>query len=1663
MRSMGVSPFGLLCLVVLSLLLVEPGRSGDLAPAAAGRATATAARTTAKLGRLPVRFEPNVGQFDAPVRFVARRGATTLFLTDAGATASLAHASSAHETKRSVVSWTVAGARAVAPEASAPLATRTNYFIGNDPSRWRSNVATFARATYRGVRPGVDVVYHGENGTLEYDFVLAPGAHVDDVAMDVAGAQAVTIDDHGALDIHTASGDLVQPRPRVYQTDDLGREQDVAAGYRLLGPERVGFVVAAYDTSRQLVIDPVIAYATYLGGAGDDVANAVVADASGNAYVAGNTQSTDFPLKTAEQSANGGGYDAYVAKLDPTGGALVYATYLGGSGTDLGYGIGVDSGGNVVVSGYTTSANFPLASALQGALSGLEDLFVTKLDAAGSALTYSTYLGGSGPENCNPGNLAVDSSGNAYVTGYTSSADFPVKNALQSASGGGGNDAFVVKLAAAGTQIYGTYLGGSGDDVGTGIATDGTGVAVVAGFTTSTDFPVVSPVQAASAGGGHEAFVAKIGATGAAVYATYLGGSGDDVANGVACDASSNAYVVGQTSSTDFPIVNGAQTTHGGTSDAFLTKLSASGSAVVYSTFLGGSGNEAANAVRVDANGSASFVGSTTGGTFPTKNPIQAAFGGGGSDAFAAQLDVAGSAFAYATFLGGASSDVAYGAGIDTSGSLYLCGISGGGFLTSNAVQPAFAGVDDGFIAKIATPPLALTPASATVAPSGTKTFVASGGLASSYTFDLQNNASGGTIDGAGVYKAGTTGSVVDVVRVTDGAGTTATANVTVTASLKISPASPAVAPLGTVAFTATGGGGGNTWSLSAAPSGGTIDAVSGAYAAGATASTADTVKVTDSLGNTATVNVSVGAGITINPSTPSVATRQPVTFTATGGSGVGYTWAFVSAPPSGGTLTAGGSYQAGSTGSVTDKVKVTDSLGNTASVDVVVGPSIAITPAAGVAAPKQSIAFAVSGGSGKSPAWAFTTNASGGTLDATTGKYVAGPTGNVNDVIKVTDSLGNTISATIAVGAPLAMAAAGPTPPRSTLDLAASGGGAPYAWSFVTNASGGTLDPATGKYTAGSTGSKTDVVKVTDAFGSVAQRNIKVTAGVTITPASASLPPLGAVTLAASGGSATGFVWTIPTNKSGATIDAAGNYKAGATGAVTDTVQVADSLGNTATINVSVGGGLAITPAAPSTPPKGSVAFTATGGSNAGYTWSLSPNRIRRHHQRRHRRIQGRRDRQRHRRREGHRLARQQHHGRRIGRRRRRHRPRRRDACPAGHRDLRCIRRQRRGLHVGAHHECLGRQHRRRDRRVQGRRDRHREGRRHRHRLARQHRQRRRHGVSGARALAADGHRCAEGGARLHDDRRRRRLHVRARDERIRRERVVDVGRIHRGPEGLVERRAARHRRERRDDDRRDHGIGRRRDHAGRGERAAPRRHRVHGDGRQRQGLRVGPRDQRVRRHARSGDRRVRRRTDREGQRPDRRRRRSRQHRRGEHLRRRWPRQRTGRADVAPERDHRVHGTRRERRRLRVDDEERAVGRRHRRHQRRVQGGCDGGRHRRHPARRHAREHRARLGERRAHRLGHAEDQHRRRGCLAELRGGGRQRHRLRMDAGHERLGRHHRERRRLRRRSGRLDRHRPARRLPRQPHHRDDHRHAGAAAPSPAASARRPRCVGR
>ena len=613
-------------------------------------------------GNIPLSFEPNRGQAPAEVRYLARGSSYTLYLA-CGETVLAPHAQSPLRTR-------LLGANlSVRITGEAPQVSTSNYFVGSDPRKWHTSVPNYGRVRYSGVYPGIDLLYYGKDGQLEYDWIVSPRADPARIRMIFENTDQLRIDQEGDLVIRAGNNEYRQKRPVMYQ-DIGGKRVEIAGRWALHGKEG-SFQIGSYDHRKELVIDPPLIYSTYLGGSGLDYTYAIAVDSIGNTYVTGGAGSTNFPTTAPLQSALQGAEDVFVTKISPNGSAKLYSTYLGGGGPDEGRGIAVDVQGNAYITGSAGSIDFPTKNAIQDTPGGSGDAFVAKLNATGSALVFSTYLGANAIDFGSA--IALDTAGNAYVTGSTFSANFPTKNAFQSVKGAQ-EDAFVAKINAAGTAwVYATYLGGNNLDQGNAIAVDAAGSAYITGYTQSTDFPLASPLRSSNASS-VDAFASKLNPAGSAlVYSTYLGGSATDYGTAIAVDASGSAYVTGIVTSDDFPLANPIDNTLGShaVDDAFVTKFSPSGT-LDYSTYLGGGGADDPYALAVYQSGNVYITGRTNSSDFPLNNAIQAtrfAF-----DMFVTEINAAGSARLFSTFIGGTGSESGRGIAVDKLGNIHVAG-----------------------------------------------------------------------------------------------------------------------------------------------------------------------------------------------------------------------------------------------------------------------------------------------------------------------------------------------------------------------------------------------------------------------------------------------------------------------------------------------------------------------------------------------------------------------------------------------------------------------------------------------------------------------------------------------------------------------------------------------------------------------------------------------------------------------------------------------------------------------------------------------------------------------------------------------------------------------------------------------------------------------------
>ena len=616
-----------------------------------------------------------------------------------------------------VVRMEIAGASGHASVSGADqLPGVSNYYVGQDPAQWHAQIPNYARVKYADVYPGIDLVYYGNQQQLEYDFIVAPGADPDRIAVDFKGVDSLTVNEAGDLVLAAAGGSFVQHKPVIYQ--EVDGERRIVAGSYVIDGTRATFKIASYDRSRPLVIDPALAYATFFGGKEFDYGNGIAVDSQGNAYVVSFFYRSAFRIACAGDFACDldhppmGEGDVVVSKLDRDGSRMVYVTVLGGRSKDAGRGIAVDSRGNAYVTGFTRSVDFPITPGAAQARLGegaSQNAFVARFNAFGQ-LEYSTYLGGSASDEGH--GIAVDPRDNAYVTGSTSSGDFPTTSRAMQRKLAGLQNAFVTKLDYNGTAfVYSTFLGGDDYDFGNAIAVDPAGNAYVTGTTYGifrSSFPVTANAYQTASSGSGDVFVSKLGPNGAAlVYSTFLGGTGYDGARGIAVDSGGNAYVTGYTQSTAFPTTAGAvQTALNGPEDAFVTKLNSKGSSLIYSTYLGGSGNDASSGIAVGSNGDAYVTGFTQSADFPTTTgAIQKAGGTGVMEPFVAVLNTTGTKLSYSTCLGGSNGDGAYAIAIDSSNNAYLTGYTNSADFptTSKAWRPQLndGASQDGFVAKL--------------------------------------------------------------------------------------------------------------------------------------------------------------------------------------------------------------------------------------------------------------------------------------------------------------------------------------------------------------------------------------------------------------------------------------------------------------------------------------------------------------------------------------------------------------------------------------------------------------------------------------------------------------------------------------------------------------------------------------------------------------------------------------------------------------------------------------------------------------------------------------------------------------------------------------------------------------------------------------------------
>lgn len=659
------------------------------------------------VGRIAPAFEANLGQADPRAPYLLRAGDTGLFFTPKGVRISLP------DPEDRSLRWGLAmefPGTSADPAPLDPLPGSVSYFTGTR-DEWVTGAPTYSGLSYRGLWEGVDLVFGSEASRLKYELVVAPGADPSEIRMRWRGATSLEPTADGSLLVHTPAGTITDERPVSYQVVE-GRRVEIPTSYRLAG-ETVGFSVGDYHRRLPLVIDPAMfVYAGFIGGTGSDVAWGLAADANGAAYVAGEAVSTQatFPVSVGPDLTHNGGADAFIAKIDPQGTGLEYAGYIGGSGNEEARDVEIDATGAAYVFGQTQSdqTTFPVLGGPDLTHNGMNDGFIAKVNPQGTGLVYAGYVGGTGIETGN--GVAVDGAGAAYVTGQTTSADFPAivgpDNSL-----GGFSDAYVAKVNPQGTTLeYAGYIGGDSLETGNAIAIDGAGAAFVTGQANSdeTTFPeTIGPDLTQN--GDSDAYVAKVNPQGTALqYAGFIGGDLGDFGNGIAVDGAGAAYVTGvaQSAQTTFPVSVGPDLTHNGGSDAFIAKVSPQGTGFAYAGYIGGTASDSGTGIDVDPQGAA-YVGGDTASdqtTFPVSVGPDLTYAGN-YDLFVAKVGPQGTGLVYAGYIGGTGTETGYGLAVDPGGNAYMAGETDSADLpTVVGPDPSFnGGTVDGVVAKIGT------------------------------------------------------------------------------------------------------------------------------------------------------------------------------------------------------------------------------------------------------------------------------------------------------------------------------------------------------------------------------------------------------------------------------------------------------------------------------------------------------------------------------------------------------------------------------------------------------------------------------------------------------------------------------------------------------------------------------------------------------------------------------------------------------------------------------------------------------------------------------------------------------------------------------------------------------------------------------------------------
>jgi hypothetical protein len=691
----------------------------------------------ALVNQIPLVFEPNRGQVSGDVRFLSR-GSTYAVLLSPDKTVLVLYPNPVSGDpgklpQPSTVTLELAESnRQVSPEGLDALPGKSNYFIGKEPAKWIAGIPQYGRVEFKSIYAGIDLVYYGKDGKLEYDFVLSPGADPRTLRFRVKGAKTIELSGEGNLSLEASDGTIELRKPVIYQ-EVKGVRQTIAGDFALRSDDEIGFNVGTYDVSKPLVIDPVLSYSTLIGANNSTQVQGIAVDRSGNAYITGTTFATNYPTVHAFQSTNRGTSNVFVTKLNPSGNVILYSTYIGSSGSDNAAGIAIDGSGSAYITGTVGGSDFPTTP---GAFMttcpslGCNTPFISKFLTDGT-VAFSTLMGGS---NSPAHAIAVDSAGEAYIAGDTASNDLPTTPGSFEPVYPGSQctscyNGYVEKLNASGTAlVYSTYFGATGlggvpSTAASGLAVDSAGGAYLVGNTTA--IPIQNAIQSSQVGVNlPNAFITKFSPDGSSLtFSTYLGGSSafffsyaGDFATGVAVDPSGNVHVVGTSSSCDFPLtlnaLNTACVNTSYTQKIFVATLNSSGSQILFSTFLQ---NGFSSGIAVDKAGNSYVTGTTTSNGFPILNSIESTSQQSSSISFVTELDPGGKLL-FSTYLGAtAGGSQAAGIAVDGKGAIYVAGAGQGDFpllhpIPSQVIQKTYYTL---FLSKISpqsTPQFSLSP-----------------------------------------------------------------------------------------------------------------------------------------------------------------------------------------------------------------------------------------------------------------------------------------------------------------------------------------------------------------------------------------------------------------------------------------------------------------------------------------------------------------------------------------------------------------------------------------------------------------------------------------------------------------------------------------------------------------------------------------------------------------------------------------------------------------------------------------------------------------------------------------------------------------------------------------------------------------------------------------